>query len=176
MQKASSTIAKVLTGLLLLLALIGLSVYLQKETPVTVQSAQSYLPLRVGSTQIHVQLALTQSEQAAGLMYRTDLERDQGMLFVFKNTGQRFFWMRNTPLPLDLAYFDSTGRLQEIHALYPYDEKMVSSRSSAIKFALEMKQGHLDALGIKTGAQLDMKTLRAALKARGKNTQDFRIR
>ena len=53
---------------------------------------------------------------------------------------------------------------------------MVSSRSSAIKFALEVKQGNLDALGIKTGAQLDLETLTSALMARGRNPQDFRIR
>jgi uncharacterized membrane protein (UPF0127 family) len=176
MQKAASTTAKVLIGLTLLLAIIGFSVYPPKKTPVTAQTAQSYLPLRVGSAQLNVQLALTQNEQTAGLMHRSNLELDHGMLFVFKDAKRRFFWMRNTPLPLDLAYFDNTGRLQEIHALYPYDEKMVSSRSSAIKFALEVKQGNLNALGIKTGAQLDLETLRAALKARGKNPQDFQIR
>lgn len=176
MQKASANIFKVLLGLLFIMVIISSIASLRKETSAPIITAESYFPVRIGSAKLHVQLALTQSEQTTGLMYRTDLGLDQGMLFVFRNAKQRSFWMRNTPLPLDLAYFDNTGRLQEIHALYPYDEKMVSSRSSAIKFALEVKQGNLDALGIKTGAQLDLETLTSALMARGRNPQDFRIR
>ena len=72
-----------------------------------------------------------------------------------------------TPTPLDIGFFRSDGMLAEIYALHPFDEKTVSSRGSELRFALEMNQGWYQANGVKPGAQLDLKALAAALKARG---------
>lgn len=100
-------------------------------------------------------------------MFRDPLPADHGMLFVFSKAEQRSFWMRNTKIPLDLGYFDASGQLIEIHALYPYDETPVQSRSHEILMALEMNQGWFQRAGIAPGAQLNMKALKQAIRDRG---------
>ena len=89
------------------------------------------------------------------------------MLFVFATPQQMSFWMRNTILPLDIGYIDSTGKLKEIYPMYPLDEKPVASRSHAIQYCLEMNQGWYARHGVKVGAALDLKAVAAALQARG---------
>jgi uncharacterized membrane protein (UPF0127 family) len=138
-----------------------------QETPP--QGPEVYFPIRVGSIELELQLAIHPHEQAQGLMYREALEHRHGMLFVFDKPEERNFWMRNTRIPLDLGYFDARGSLLEIHRLYPHDERMVRSRSLEIQFALELEQGQMKALGIQPGDQLDLATLAAALRARGIN-------
>jgi hypothetical protein len=83
------------------------------------------------------------------------------------------FWMRNTPTPLDIGFFNRQGMLEEIYALHPFDESTVQSRSTALSFALEMNQGWFREHGVKPGAQLDLKALAAALKARGFEPRRF---
>jgi uncharacterized membrane protein (UPF0127 family) len=102
-------------------------------------------------------------------MHRDELETDNGMLFLFEAPGTRSFWMKNTRIPLDIGYFDSGGRLLEIHRLYPYDETPVDSRSDQILIAIETNQGWYQSNGIKPDAQLDMDALKAALSERGFN-------
>ncbi len=132
-----------------------------------------YFPITVGDTELELQLAIHPKEQARGLMFREALAPRHGMLFVFAEPKQRSFWMRNTLLPLDLAYFDAEGRLVESHRLYPHDEEPVLSRSNEIKFALELEQGQMTALGIKTGDSLDRKALVQALTSRGLDPKSY---
>jgi uncharacterized membrane protein (UPF0127 family) len=89
------------------------------------------------------------------------------MVFVFTRPQPQGFWMRNTPLPLDIGYFDGQGVLREIYPMYPHDERTVMSRSREIQFCLEMNQGWFKDRGVKPGAQLDLKALAEALRARG---------
>ena len=74
------------------------------------------------------------------------------MLFVFSNESTRSFWMKNTLIPLDLAYLDSSGLVVTVRALKPLDETGVPSIKPA-KFVLEMKKGAFSRLGIKTGTK-----------------------
>lgn len=128
---------------------------------------EAYFPIKVGSVELELQLAIYPNEQARGLMHREALAPRHGMLFVFAMPQERSFWMRNTLIPLDLGYFNARGSLLEIHRLYPHDEKMVRSRSPNIQFALELEQGEMKALGIQPGDQLDLEALANALLARG---------
>ena len=100
-------------------------------------------------------------------MERRDLGRDDGMIFVYEKPQQMSFWMRNTPTALDIGFFDSAGVLREVYPLYPFDERSVTSHSDQLQFALELNQGWFRANDVKPGAQLDLKALGAALKARG---------
>ncbi len=124
---------------------------------------------------VQMQLAVLDGEMQHGLMGRRDLGADQGMIFVYQKPERMNFYMRNTPTPLDIGYFKADGRLQEVYPMYPYDEKTVSSRSDAIQFCLEMNQGWYVANGVRTGAQLDLKALAAALKARGFELAAFKL-
>lgn len=129
--------------------------------------ATEYFQIRVGGKVVRMQLAVHPVEQQRGLMERRDLGPDDGMLFVYAAPQQMSFWMRNTPTPLDIGYFDGDGILREVYPLQPFDERAVSSRSRAIKFPLEMKQGWFSANGVRPGAKLDLKAVAAALRARG---------
>lgn len=129
--------------------------------------------LTVAETTIDARLAVLPAEQRRGLMETPSLPENEGMLFVYVSPQRMSFWMRNTPLPLDIGYFDATGVLQEIYPMYPYVEDPVASRGENLQFALEMNQGWFAAHGIKPGAQLDLTAVRDALRARGMNPDRY---
>lgn len=129
--------------------------------------AQTYFPLQLGDKEIRVQLALTDAERGRGLMGRKALDTDHGMLFVFEQPSRQSFWMANTPLPLDIGYFDAAGILREVYPLYPFDRTSVVSRRSDIRYALEMTQGWFAQNGIRPGAALDLEALAQAQRSRG---------
>lgn len=131
------------------------------------KSVADFFDIRVGSKVVHMQLAVNNFEMEHGLMERRDLGVDDGMLFVFVQPQQMSFYMRNTPTPLDIGFFDDGGMLEERYAMQPFDEASIHSRSTLMQYALEMNQGWYLKNGIKPGAQLDMKAVAAALKARG---------
>ena len=114
-----------------------------------------------------MQLAVRPVEMQRGLMGRRDLGPHDGMLFVYEREQGMSFWMRNTPTPLDIGFFDSAGVLQEIHPLYPFDERTVGARGQRLRFALEVNQGWYRKNGVKPGASLDRAALAMALRARG---------
>jgi hypothetical protein len=86
------------------------------------------------------------------------------------------FWMRDTPLPLDIGFFDRGGVLREVYAMQPFDETAIRSRNIRLQFALEMNQGWFHDRGVRPGAWLDLAALRAALIARGATPADFGLR
>jgi uncharacterized membrane protein (UPF0127 family) len=132
--------------------------------------------IKIGDRTVQMQIAALPSEQEKGLMFRTTMGEDEGMLFVFAAPQQQGFWMRNTILPLDIGYIDPTGELREIYPMYPHDERPVTSRSRNIQFCLEMNQGWFARSGVKPGARLDLKAVAEALKARGLKPEQAGLR
>ena len=126
-------------------------------------NSDTWFPISIAETALELQLALTEAERRKGLMYRDKLDADQGMLFLFEQPGKRSFWMRNTRIPLDLAYFDAEGTLLEIHSLYPYDENSVYSYSEDVLIAVEVNQGWFARKNIQPGAKQDMEALKTAV-------------
>ncbi len=122
----------------------------------TLKSAADFFPVKVGDRIVRMQLAVRPGEMQRGLMERRDLGPDEGMLFVYERPQALSFWMRNTPTPLDIGFFDRAGVLQEVYPLHPFDETPVASRGRELQFALEMNQGWFRASGIKPGAKLDL--------------------
>jgi len=147
--------------------LILLCACVPADTPPEKVSSDTYFPMSLDGTQLELQLALTESERNRGLMYRDRLPEDHGMLFLYKTPGTRSFWMRNTKIPLDLAYFDSQGVLLEIRPLYPYNENPVVSYSKEVLIAIEMNQGWFSQKNITPGTRLDLDALKAAISKRG---------
>ncbi len=137
------------------------------QTQAALKTIEDYFAIKVGDQTVQMELAVGMDEMQHGLMGRRDLKTEQGMIFVYDKPQQQSFWMRDTPTPLDVGFFDEAGVLAEVYPMYPFDETPVRSRSLALKFALEMNQGWFAAHGVKPGAKLDMKALAAALKARG---------
>ena len=137
------------------------------------KSVAEFFEIRVGEKSVRAQIAVRDSEMQRGLMERQNIGANEGMLFVYARAQRMSFWMRNTPTPLDIGFFDRTGKLLEIYPLHPFDERGVSSTSDQLLIALEMNQGWFASNGVKPGAQLNLKSLSAALKARGFKPEDF---
>lgn len=123
-------------------------------------------PIKIGERVVQVQVAILPGEQQRGLMYRTTMGADEGMIFVFDTPQKMSFWMRNTELPLDIGYITTEGELKEVYPMYPHDERPVRSRTT-VQLALEMNQGWFARSGVKPGAKLDLAALREAIRARG---------
>ena len=168
---------RIVSHLFLMLSLVCLVACQPESSPREDGSAQvsaaTYFPIQLEELRLYLQLALTESEQSRGLMFREQLAADHGMLFVFDQPGPRAFWMRNTRIKLDLAYLDKSGRIVEIHKLYPYSETPVPSRSQAVQFVIEMNRGWFQANQAGVGAQLDIEAVRKAIVARGKSPKTF---
>jgi len=137
-----------------------------KAEPLAPATSQTYFPVPIAGNDLQVQLALKPAEQQKGLMYRDSLAPDHGMLFLFEQPDQRGFWMRNTGIPLDLAYFDASGTLLEVHKLFPYNENPVRSTSRDVLIAVETNRGWFAANGLEPGARIDMDALQTALARR----------
>ncbi|MYL07594.1 MAG: DUF192 domain-containing protein, partial [Gemmatimonadales bacterium] len=89
-------------------------------------------------------------ERQRGLMFRESLEENQGMLFVYPEQRILGFWMRNTLIPLDIAYIDREGRIVDIQQMEPQTTETHDSAAPAM-YALEMNQGWFEANGIRIG-------------------------
>ncbi|QSR88352.1 DUF192 domain-containing protein [Methylacidiphilum caldifontis] len=90
-----------------------------------------------------------------GLMYREKLPEDRGMLFVLPYEQKAVFWMKNTRIPLSIAFMDKTGMILEIYSMKPFDLTPLPSRSSSVKFALEVNEGWFQRHKITAGDQLN---------------------
>lgn len=129
--------------------------------------AETYFTIGIDGQRLDLQLALSSEEKRKGLMHRTSLGPNQGMLFLFEQAEKRGFWMKNTSIPLDLGYFDASGQLKEVKKLYPFDETPVPSYSRDILIAVETNRGWFTEHGIRNGAQIDLEALKAAVRERG---------
>ncbi len=112
------------------------------------------LPLRVGLHAFHTEVAATPAARARGLMGRTHLSADAAMLFVFEAPGRHCFWMRDTPLPLTIAFIDAAGRILAIADMAPRSEAMHCPPGD-IRYALEVRQGEFQRRGIRPGTAVD---------------------
>ena len=145
---------------------LALAINLKKEDGLSPANSHTYFPISIDGHELQLQLALSPSEKKKGLMYRESLAEDHGMLFLFNYPDQASFWMRNTRIPLDIAYFDASGRLKEVHPLYPFDETSVMSSCREILIAIETNQEWFAQKSIRAGALIDMAALSAALRRR----------
>lgn len=96
--------------------------------------------LSINGHKITAELATTPEQQARGLMHRFSLKPDHGMLFVFERMEQRSFWMRNTFIPLSIAFIAADGSIVNIENMVPHDESFHWSKGR-VRYALEMRKG-----------------------------------
>jgi uncharacterized membrane protein (UPF0127 family) len=122
--------------------------------PTAAQPKLRTLPLRVGSHAVEAEIALEPKEQATGLMFRDSMEPDAGMLFVFLIARPVAFFMKNTHIPLTVAYIGPDGIIRELHDLVPHEERPVNSVSGEVRFVLEMNRGWFAAKGIGPGVRI----------------------
>ena len=97
-----------------------------------------------------MEIARTDEERAKGLMYRKQLPDGEGMLFVFDRDQQLSFWMKNTVIPLSIAFIASDGHIIEIKDMQPNDLNSVKS-SRSVRYALEVPQGWFGRVNVNAG-------------------------
>jgi hypothetical protein len=111
------------------------------------------LKLTAGIHLITAEVANTFDSRARGLMYRKSLGPNQGMLFVFPDVSAHCMWMKNTFVPLSVAFMDEQGTIVSIHDMQPQNETSHCAAKPA-RFALEMNQGWFAKKGVKAGARI----------------------
>ena len=105
---------------------------------------QEVLPtvtLRIGTVTVEAEVADEIDERTIGLMGREELVDGKGMLFVFREPQAMGFWMRDTLVPLSIAYINAAGVIREIHDMQPLDETTARSAFRDLVYALEVPQG-----------------------------------
>jgi hypothetical protein len=121
------------------------------------EAAAEQLPtveLAIKGHRAFAEVAASTPTRTLGLMNRFSLQPDHGMLFVFNTAHPLAFWMKNTYVPLSIAFIDKDGRILNIEDMAPQTETMHPSRGPAL-YALEMKQGWFAGRGISTGDRVE---------------------
>ena len=119
-------------------------------------SPPARLPIKtitVGKHMVQAELAISPADRAQGLMFRESMPANHGMLFMFEETAGHCFWMRNTPLPLAIGFFDESGVLINTLEMKPFDESPQCPTKPA-RYALEMNTGWFAKNAVKAGAKL----------------------
>jgi len=118
--------------------------------PITHSQTVLKIPLYIGQKEIRVEVAKTPEERSYGLMGRKYLGKDEGMLFIFETEDYHGFWMKNTLIPLSIAFVEKNGRIVWITDMKPLTlESHVPPQP--ILYALEMNKGWFSSRGIKVG-------------------------
>jgi uncharacterized protein len=110
--------------------------------------------LAIGKQKLVAEIAATPEQRMTGLMNRFSLKPDHGMIFVFERAEPQAFWMKNTFIPLSIAFIGSDGRIVNIEDMAPQDESQHWSAGPA-QYALEMRKGWFAEHGIGPGDRVD---------------------
>lgn len=108
------------------------------------------LPINVAGIELEVELATTSEEHILGLMYRDKLEENGGMLFVYPRENILSFWMKDTRIPLSIAFIREDGRIIQIDSMKPYSLDTHVSKEKA-RYALEMNEGWFKVHNVREG-------------------------
>ena len=142
MKFCNALVAACFTGILMICAPLNAGAQVNKGLPV--------VELAIKSAKLKAEVVADNTTRSVGLMNRFSLAPDHGMLFVFAQSEPLAFWMKNTFVPLSIAYIDATGVIVNIVDMKPHDESTYPSAGPAM-FALEMKQGWFKERGIVAG-------------------------
>ena len=138
--------------LLRALTAITLAISALSTAPVS-RAADKTLDLGIKSFQVQAEVADRPASRARGLMFRESLADNHGMLFVFDTPSRQCMWMKNTPLPLSVAFIKADGRIANIAQMQPQTET-IHCASEDVLYALEMTQGWFWARAIKPGDEV----------------------
>jgi len=138
---------------------VAAALLLAASTFATAQDGPQKLPsitLNAGMHLIQAEVAQTPEQRSTGLMFRTTMGTNEGMLFAFEEPGQQCFWMKNTLLPLSVAFVADDGSVVNIENMKPQTLDSHCS-TKAVRFVLEMNDGWFAKRGIKPGFKLSGK-------------------
>jgi uncharacterized protein len=149
--------------LVLLLAASLLAGCNKTETATTPKSIDDILPkqaqpklptmkIYLGAETLDTELALTEKEEMTGMMFRTNIQDTDSMLFVLPVPQRASFWMKNCPESISAAYISPDGVIQEIHHLEKNDTNAIMAATDNIQFVLETSDGWFARHNVNTGA------------------------
>ncbi|MCX8566268.1 MAG: hypothetical protein ON057_000995 [Glomeribacter sp. 1016415] len=134
------------------MALFPRLAHAQPASP-TQHSTLPITTLTIGLYSVNAEVASREADRQQGLMHRTSLGPNDGMLFVFDENAQHCFWMKNTKLALSIAFIDESGIITDIAEMKPETTENHCPRRAG-RYALEMNQGWFAAKGIKPGTAI----------------------
>ena len=153
----SSSVARRVSAMALATKRLALAAAALTVVLAAAASAGAELPtveLSIKGHRVVAEVAATVATRTTGLMNRFSLQPDHGMLFVFDQPQSMYFWMKNTYVPLSIAFIDAGGRIVNIEDMAPQTETAHPSRGPAL-YALEMKKGWFAQNGIGEGDRVD---------------------
>ena len=159
--------------LALALALVACDSQTKVSTPAAELGIETRFPVRMGQVLSQLRIAATDLEKARGLMGVTKLSDEEGMAFMYDAETQMRFWMKDTPLDLDIAFVARDGTVLEVKTMTAGDTDTTASGSDQVRFAVEMRAGWFGHFGVKPGDKISVEDLRTALKARGFDATRF---
>jgi len=109
--------------------------------------------LSINGKMLSVELANTPFKRSIGLMHRKYLDSESGMLFIFPENKKLSFWMKDTHIPLSIAYINVDGIITSIENLAPYDNSSIKSQTPC-RYALEVNQGWFEKNKINVGDKI----------------------
>ena len=131
-------------------ALLPIFIILTFEGAIALPQEQPHTFVILKEKKIRVEVARSEGEKARGLMFRESLAKEEGMLFVYDREEILSFWMKNTRIPLSIAFIDKNGKILELQDMEPFSLRThVSARPA--KYALEVNQGWFKKNGIEVG-------------------------
>ena len=141
---------------LTILLLASLTVFSNSHADDDFTGCRGTSTLQINDSGIRVEVANDQRSRSYGLMFRRSLGESCGMVFVFPHSRFRTFTMRNTLIPLDIAFLDSDGKIQEILTMLPGVDRYHSKVKA--RYALEMNAGWFRSNNIKVGETLELRS------------------
>ena len=130
-----------------------LAVAMLLAVPAVTSAQLPRIQLNAGIHVIRAELANTPESRMQGLMFRKTLGTSDGMLFVFDEPERQCMWMRNTYVPLSVAFIDAKGAILNVEDMEPLTENSHCASGPA-KFALEMNKGWFASRGLKAGTRI----------------------
>ena len=121
------------------------------------ESKKRYVKAKINNKIYTFELAITDKEREKGLMFRKSLSKDSGMLFVYSAMGYLSFYMKNTLIPLDIAFIDYNYNIIDIQSMEPLDETPIMSKAEAM-YALEVNRGFFQRVGLNVGDKIEFIT------------------
>jgi uncharacterized protein len=111
--------------------------------------------ININNINFKIEVASTDAEMEKGLMFRKSLGEHEGMIFVYKEYVRNAFWMKNTSIPLSIAFLRDDGVIVDIRNMQPFYENPIAPDYSYI-YALEVNQGAFDRAGVKIGDRIQL--------------------